>query len=320
MTRSGYVFAYNTPAAACSPSSWPRFHHDNANSGNYSRDAVAPGIPYHQVLSPSSLTFNAPGDNLLCGTSDHYDVVQSDGPIAPSDFAAADKLAGAPAPAAAGTQQALDLSKATKRYVAIRAADKQGNLGRPLVVDRVGGTTGTNPQGNNGGPNGPGSTPAVPGGVPGGAGSGPGVGKAKVPCLGARPPVHARSIGPVHIGDTQTRLRRRAGSPRVGIGQAWFYCVRGGGSLVAVFGRSGVDLAVLTGPDRGLRGVRSGTSDRRLRRVYRHLRRLAPGLYSPGRNAIFGVHGHRVSFVAVMSSALAGNPALLRAALRAAGH
>jgi hypothetical protein len=32
-TRSGYVFAYRTPAASDAPASWPRFHHDNANSG-----------------------------------------------------------------------------------------------------------------------------------------------------------------------------------------------------------------------------------------------------------------------------------------------
>ena len=33
------------PAAACSPSSWPNFHHDIANSGDYTRDAVTPGVP-----------------------------------------------------------------------------------------------------------------------------------------------------------------------------------------------------------------------------------------------------------------------------------
>ena len=31
--------------AACSPASWPRFHHDNANSGDYDRDAALPGRP-----------------------------------------------------------------------------------------------------------------------------------------------------------------------------------------------------------------------------------------------------------------------------------
>ena len=45
ITRSGYIHAYRTDAPACSPSSSPRFHHDNANSGDYSRDAVLPGAP-----------------------------------------------------------------------------------------------------------------------------------------------------------------------------------------------------------------------------------------------------------------------------------
>ena len=35
MTRSGYIIAYEIDAGACSPASWPRFHHDNANSGDY---------------------------------------------------------------------------------------------------------------------------------------------------------------------------------------------------------------------------------------------------------------------------------------------
>src|SRR5206468_2724055 len=44
-TRSGYVFAFRTAAPACTASESPRFHHDNANSGWYGRDAIAPGKP-----------------------------------------------------------------------------------------------------------------------------------------------------------------------------------------------------------------------------------------------------------------------------------
>ncbi len=57
-------------APACSPSSWPRFHHDNANSGDYSRDAVLPGRPFDATVAGSTLRFTAPGDDLLCGTAD----------------------------------------------------------------------------------------------------------------------------------------------------------------------------------------------------------------------------------------------------------
>ena len=41
LTRTGTLLAYDTDAPSCSPGSWPRFHHDNANSGDYSRDARA---------------------------------------------------------------------------------------------------------------------------------------------------------------------------------------------------------------------------------------------------------------------------------------
>ncbi len=53
-TRSGYLSAYATDGDACSASSWPRFHHDNANSGDYSRDAVLPGRPYEAAVTGSS--------------------------------------------------------------------------------------------------------------------------------------------------------------------------------------------------------------------------------------------------------------------------
>src|SRR6202023_3967140 len=42
ITREGTLSVYSTPASACSPSSWPNFHHDIANSGDYTRDPVSP--------------------------------------------------------------------------------------------------------------------------------------------------------------------------------------------------------------------------------------------------------------------------------------
>ena len=78
MTRSGYINAYETDAPApARPSSWPRFHHDNANSGDYSRDAVLPGALDASRRTPTAerSPSRAPGDDLLCGTADHYEVV-----------------------------------------------------------------------------------------------------------------------------------------------------------------------------------------------------------------------------------------------------
>ncbi|TML02163.1 MAG: VCBS repeat-containing protein [Actinobacteria bacterium] len=124
LTRLGGVFVYDTSAPVCSPSSSPRFHHDPANSGDYARDAVPPGKPQNAKLVGGTLTVTAPGDDLLCGTADHYEVLGSSGwttsPVKP---------------AAAGTAQAIPVG-ANARSVSVRAVDEAGNVGRPVVVRR----------------------------------------------------------------------------------------------------------------------------------------------------------------------------------------
>jgi hypothetical protein len=134
VTRSGYVFAYKAAAPACSPSSWPRFHHDDANSGWYGRDAVAPGRAAGLAVGGGKLTFTAPGDDLLCGTADHYEVVTSDQPITAANFDSATKVDGAPKPSAAGSKESIALPSSVGRYVAVRAVDDQGNVGRLAAV------------------------------------------------------------------------------------------------------------------------------------------------------------------------------------------
>jgi hypothetical protein len=134
-TRSGYINAYRTAAPACSPSAWPRFHHDNANSGDYGRDAILPGVPFGAQRTGASLTFKAPGDDLLCGTVKRYRVVTSTKPIDPTNFGSARSLPNAPGPKPAGGSQTYTIPAGAKRYLAIRAVDDQGNVGRPLVID-----------------------------------------------------------------------------------------------------------------------------------------------------------------------------------------
>jgi len=120
ITRSGTVFAFDTAAPACSPASWPRFHHDNANSGFYTRDAILPGTPMDAKVDGAKVTFTAPGDDLMCGTVDHYEV-RAEGKWA--------KVAGTPV--AAGATQTIDLpDHATE----LRAVDDQGNVGRSIRV------------------------------------------------------------------------------------------------------------------------------------------------------------------------------------------
>ncbi|MFL5907075.1 MAG: FG-GAP repeat domain-containing protein, partial [Solirubrobacterales bacterium] len=138
-TRSGYVNAYSTGAGACTPSDWPRFHHDNANSGDFGRDAILPGKPMGASLTSGkqqSIQLTAPGDDLLCGTAASYQLVTSNKPINESNFNSATALAGAPAPAAPGTQQTFAIPSGAQRYLAIRAVDDQGNVGRAVSFDR----------------------------------------------------------------------------------------------------------------------------------------------------------------------------------------
>jgi hypothetical protein len=71
---------------------------------------------------------------LLCGTASKYEVVTSDKPITAANFGSAQPLAGAPKPGAAGNEESMSLPAGAKRYVAVRAVDDQGNIGRPAVV------------------------------------------------------------------------------------------------------------------------------------------------------------------------------------------
>jgi hypothetical protein len=134
ITRSGTLSVYSTPAPACSPSSSPRFHHDDWNSGNYTTDAVPPGHPFDAVVKRGKLSFDAPGGNLMCGKAARYQLVTSNRPITPENFAQAKRLSGAPAPEQAQSRQTVQLPAGTEKYVAIRAIDAAGNIGLPAVV------------------------------------------------------------------------------------------------------------------------------------------------------------------------------------------
>jgi hypothetical protein len=138
ITRSGYLHAYRTGAPACSPSSSPRFHHDNANSGDYSRDAVLPGVPMNVTADGrgTAVRFRAPGDDLLCGRVDRFQLATSDAKIDASSFRGAKKLprSSAPDPKRPGGLIRFDAPAGSKRFLAIRAVDEQGNVGRPVSV------------------------------------------------------------------------------------------------------------------------------------------------------------------------------------------
>lgn len=134
LTRDGRVHAYETSAPACSPGSWPRFHHDNANSGDYSRDAVPPGAVEGARVADGRVVWEAPGEDLLCGRAARYELVHSNGRINGRNFATRTPLPDPPSPGKAGSEQSLELPGGVARNVGIRAVDEQGNVGPVVVV------------------------------------------------------------------------------------------------------------------------------------------------------------------------------------------
>ena len=133
MTRSGMLSVYPTRPSACSPSSWPRFHHDIANSGDYTRDAIPPGVPELMGLRGHVVTVRAPGGDLMCGQAAAYELAVSRHRLSAQRFSAAHPVRLQTLPARAGSVQSLSLPRGSG-YLALRAIDAAGNLGRPLVI------------------------------------------------------------------------------------------------------------------------------------------------------------------------------------------
>jgi hypothetical protein len=130
LTRSGQVLAYRTSAPACSPSSWPRFHHDNANSGDFRRDAVAPGRAGTLVATHDKVSFVAPGDDLMCGRVARFEIATGGSREAAltGDFKPVEAQ-----PVDPGAETSI-APPASGAWLALRALDDQGNVGRPAAV------------------------------------------------------------------------------------------------------------------------------------------------------------------------------------------
>jgi hypothetical protein len=125
LTRSGTMLAYRTGAPACSPSSWPRFHHDEANSGDLRRDGTPPGAPTDLRLDGRILSFTSPGDDLLCGRAAAYELS--------IDGRAFQRL---PIEPVAGGEPASITLQSRPKTVSVRAVDDQANLSRARTLNR----------------------------------------------------------------------------------------------------------------------------------------------------------------------------------------
>ena len=262
VTRSGELLVYETSAPPCSPASWPRFHHDNANSGDYSRDAVLPGKPTGLTASDAGeFSFSAPGDDLLCGTAKSFEIVTSDNPIDESNFDDATALEGAPDPPAPGESVTYELPDTAKRYVAVRALDDQGNVGRVASTDRGasagGGGNGTGGGGGTGGGDGGnggngGGTGGGNGGGTGGNGNANGANGANQPSAPARCAYTLSSADSTQAGsdDGETLLGTPGndvingnGGRDTVVGLAGADCLTGDEDSDTIRGKSGDDVA-----------------------------------------------------------------------------
>jgi hypothetical protein len=158
MTRKGTILAYRTKARPCQPNaahplgSWPRFHHDAANSGDYSRDASAPGAPMAPKFAKGKLTFRAPGDDLLCGPAARYQLVQSNRRLDAGAFAQGIPIPVTAKPKDPGAQETIELGGKLQRYLLLRAVDDQGNVGRMVRLPTGAGGGKPGGGGNGGGP------------------------------------------------------------------------------------------------------------------------------------------------------------------------
>ncbi|MEO7197597.1 MAG: S8 family serine peptidase, partial [Solirubrobacterales bacterium] len=142
ITREGFLFQWDLADLPQCQSEWAAFRHDQQGSGNYDRDGTQPYAPTELTVAESVLSFRAPGDDYGCGTADHYEIATSSAPISPTNFALADRLSGAPSPAAAGTRQDYVLA-AHDRYVAVRAVDEVGNVSWTASLDTAPGGGGS---------------------------------------------------------------------------------------------------------------------------------------------------------------------------------
>jgi hypothetical protein len=285
-TRSGYVLGYKTAAPACSTSQWPRFHHDLANSGDYSRDAAPPGTPYNVHRSGGRITFNAPGDDELCGTARRYEIATSNSPITGANFSHARVVPGAPHPAKGGSGQTLAPEIGLDRYVAFRAVDEQGNLGRPALVD-----TGS--------------------GLP-----------LRARCIARSQHVSSHGIGPVHIGYSVRLAEHRLGRPVSVSRRRLVYCVSGGGQVIVGLNSHGrAQIVASTARSHRARRSHPGTKVRDLRRDWRRLTYYGSGVYVTDRHhrVIFGVRHGSVRYVGAADTRLISSHRGLRGALRSAG-
>ena len=105
-----------TARRACPLGSWPRFHHDNANSGDSAATRSRPGKPTSASVAGTTADVHRARRRPAVRHADHYEIVTSNKPIDGDNFDQAQSRSRArPQPAAAGSEQSYGCRPAPRR-------------------------------------------------------------------------------------------------------------------------------------------------------------------------------------------------------------
>src|SRR5262249_4551316 len=97
--------------------------------------ARAPATGPDTKSATRQLCWTAPGDDWSVGTAARYELRAFSQRPTPESFAAGTPLAGAPAPAAAGTRQCATVAPgAGAGWLGLRAIDHSGLIGLPAAI------------------------------------------------------------------------------------------------------------------------------------------------------------------------------------------
>ncbi|HPM76616.1 MAG TPA: S8 family serine peptidase [bacterium] len=140
-TREGYLYAWESVGDSCPNgelnSDWPRFHHDEHNSGYYGNDVLPPGRVTDLTAQDNGqgsvrITFTLPGDDWWCGKPQTVDIRYTADSVDLGDwntFNAAMGIEYKPLDQSAGAEITMLLSGSMKS-VALCARDDAGNVSR----------------------------------------------------------------------------------------------------------------------------------------------------------------------------------------------
>jgi hypothetical protein len=129
--REGWLHAYTTPGHASANNDAWHWHENDRNTGHYGDDTRPPMMPASLAFNRSgALCWIAPGGDWNIGTAASYELREFATAPTPENFTTGTLLAGAPAPAEAGTQQCTNVSTSAA-FVGLRAIDAAGNISYP---------------------------------------------------------------------------------------------------------------------------------------------------------------------------------------------